>query len=105
MALFDSESIYIESQTTKKNKIIAIDKIIDALLMTAAKAAAGESISEYSLDDGQTKIRTVRRTSKEIMASIAAFQSLKQAYINEINGRVFRLVDAKNFNQLNYGRR
>lgn len=95
---YDSASIYIESRTDARSKIVAIDAIINALILTALKAAEGESILEYWLDDGQTKIKTVRRTSAEIQASILAYQKLKQMYTNQLNGRVFRLVDSKNFN-------
>lgn len=98
MTVYDSASIYLDSRTSVKDKITAIDAIISALLTTAVKAAAGENITEYSLDDGQTKIKTIRRTSKEIEASIAAFERLKQYYVNQLNGRVFRLIDSKNFN-------
>jgi hypothetical protein len=98
MTVYDSADIYLESRTGARAKITAIDAIVDALLLTAAKAAAGENILEYSLDDGQTKIKTVRRSSKEIEASIMAFQRLKQLYINQLNGRVFRMIDSKNFN-------
>lgn len=98
MVVYDSASIYIESRTNAKAKLIAIDAIIDALFLTAIKAAEGENITEYWLDDGQTKIKTIKRSSKEIEASIAAFQKLKHYYMNQLNGRVFRLVDSKNFN-------
>ena len=98
MTVYDSASIYLDSRTSVKAKITAIDAIIAALLTTAVKAASGENITEYWLDDGQTKIKTVRRTSKEIEASIAAFERLKQYYVNQLNGRVFRLIDSKNFN-------
>lgn len=97
MTIYDSADIYLESKTTARQKVVAIDAIITALLSTAAKAATGENITEYWLDDGQTKIKTVRRSSGEIMASIKAFEQLKQLYINQINGRVMRLVDGKNF--------
>jgi hypothetical protein len=98
MTVYDSADIYIESRTGARAKIAAIDAIIDALLLSAAKAATGENITEYSLDDGQTKIKTIRRSSKEIEASIMAFQRLKQLYINQLNGRVVRMIDGKNFN-------
>jgi peptidyl-tRNA hydrolase len=98
MTVYDSAEIYLESRKDAKDKIKAIDAIIDALLLTAVKAAAGENITEYWLDDGQTKIKTIRRSSKEIEASIQAYQKLKQYYINQLNGRVMRMVDSKNFN-------
>lgn len=95
--IYDSAAGYIESATTIEGRITAIEAIITALLTTAANAAANEYITEYSLDDGQTKIRTAYRGTAAIMASIKSFESLKQYYMNKVNGRVFRLVDGKNF--------
>jgi hypothetical protein len=100
MTVYDSASIYIDSRTTLRAKITAIDAIIAALEVSALKAAAGESIEEYWLDDGQTKIKTIRRTSEQIAKSILSFEQIKQRYVNQLNGRVFRLVDGKNFNNL-----
>ena len=100
MTVYDSASIYIDSRTTLRAKITAIDAIIAALEVSALKAAEGESIEEYWLDDGQTKIKTIRRTSQEIAKSIFAFEQIKQRYVNSLNGRVFRLIDGKNFNNL-----
>lgn len=98
MTVYDSASIYIDSRTTLRAKITAIDAIIAALEVSALKAAEGESIEEYWLDDGQTKIKTIRRTSEQIAKSIFNFEQIKQRYVNSLNGRVFRLVDGKNFN-------
>ncbi len=100
MTVYDSASIYIDSRTTLRAKITAIDAIIAALEVSALKAAEGESIEEYWLDDGQTKIKTIRRTSEQIAKSIFNFEQIKQRYVNSLNGRVFRLVDGKNFNNL-----
>jgi basic membrane lipoprotein Med (substrate-binding protein (PBP1-ABC) superfamily) len=92
---FDSAAIYIDSATSLCDKIERIDLVIDALLTNALKAAANENITEYSLNDGQTVIKTVYRGSASVEASIAAFERIKQMYVNRLNGRVFRLVDSK----------
>jgi hypothetical protein len=94
---YDSCAIYIDSATTVAARIVRIDAVIDALESSMLKAAAGENISEYSLDDGQTKISTVYRSTDQIMNSIMGLEKLKQYYINRLNGRVVRLVDSKNF--------
>jgi hypothetical protein len=97
MAVFDSADIYIQCTTDLRERIVRIDAIIDALETTALKAAATGNISEYSLNDGQTQIKTVYRSPKDVQASIDAFEMIKQRYINRLNGRVVRLVDSKNF--------
>jgi tRNA(Ser,Leu) C12 N-acetylase TAN1 len=97
MLYYDSEAVYIESGVDLAAKIVRIDAILCALESAALKAAAGEDISEYWLDDGQTKIKATRRGANGIATSILAFERIRQRYLNQLNGRVFRFVDIKNF--------
>ena len=97
MIEYDSADIYIDSATSLTDKITRIDTVISALLTTATKAAANDNISEYWLDDGQTKIKTVYKGADAVFKSIEAFERLKTYYRNKLNGRVVRLVDRKNF--------
>lgn len=93
--IYDSAAAYIEDCTSLEEKVTRIDAIIDALLTTALKAAGNDNVTEYSLDDGQTKIKTVYRGADAIMASIRSFEQLRQIYLNRLNGHVVRLVDSK----------
>ena len=104
MIIFDSAAKYIECATSLQDKITRIDTIIDALLTTATKMAANDNISEYQLNDGQTQIKTVYKGSDGVMRSIQSFESLKQLYINKLNGRHMRLMDSKNLPGFGYGR-
>lgn len=104
MIVYNSAAIYIDSAADLREKITRIDAVIDALETTALVAAEKNSITEYSLDDGQVKIKTVYRNSTEVANSIDAFERIKQRYINQLNGRTFRLVDGKNFIRTRYGR-
>ena len=97
MVLYDSEFDYIESKSDARSKITAIDAIISALLTSAAKAALSEDVQEYWLDDGQTKIKTVRRSVASITKSISELRKLKQTYMAQINGRIISLRGGKNF--------
>lgn len=97
MAIYDSADIYIGTASDTADRIVKIDQVINALLQAATTSAANANISEYSLDDGQTKIKTVYKDVAQIFASINAFEKLKQMYINQLNGRHMRLVDGKNF--------
>lgn len=98
MVIYSSADIYIESCTTLRAKIAAISAIQDALLTSALKAAAKGSISQYSLNDGQTIISATYRNAKEINDAYTSFETVKQIYINRLNGRSVRLLDSKNFN-------
>lgn len=102
--IFDSAAIYVDTATTNRAKIVKIDAIISALEDAALKSAGKANLTEYSLDDGQIKIRTMYRSTAEIMKAINDFEKIKQMYINRINGRVFRMVDSKNFTNRNNSR-
>ncbi len=97
MVEYTDEGIYLESCTTNQAKLVAINTIIDRLMAAAAGGAGNEGISEYWLDDGQTKIKKVYRSTASIFSAIQTFEQLKEMYINKINGRVVRLVDHRNF--------
>lgn len=94
---FDSEGLYIESYATNLEKITAINAIQDALLSTAMRAASTGNMTEYMLNDGQTIIKTVYRSAAAVMEAWKSWESIKQVYVNRINGRMVRLVDSKNF--------
>jgi len=95
--IYNSADIYIDSCQTLQDKITAIQAIIDALIVTATKAAGTANFNEYYLDDGQTKIQTRYRDVADIFQAINAFERLKQMYVNRLNGRMIRMVDGKNF--------
>jgi len=101
MVVYDSAALYVSSCASLQAKITAIDNIISALLTTALVAVGKGDISEYSLDDGQTKIKTVYRSASEITTAVENFERIKQLYINQLDnnrtGRRTRLVDSKNF--------
>jgi len=95
MADFESEELFINSRTNSAEKLKAIDLIIDALYTLAASAAGKDDVEEYSLDDGQTKIRTKFRGLTSITKAILSFEQLRSMHFNRLNGHVIRLVDSK----------
>src|SRR5688500_1882361 len=96
MVTYDSAEIYIQSCTSLRAKITAIDEVVDVLMTTVLKAAARENVSQYSLNNGQTVINTTYRSTKEVIESIKGFEAIREMYVNRLNGRVVRLVDSKN---------
>jgi hypothetical protein len=99
MVIYESAIDYIGVATNARERIVRIDAIIFALENSAIKAAATGEITEYSLDDGQTKISQVYRNPLEIERSITAFERIRQMLINRITGRMTRLSDESNFRQ------
>jgi len=97
MVVFNSIPDYIFGQPCINVQLARIEAIINELYKSLLKAAMNEDISEYSLDDGQTKIRTVYKSSESITKSIEAMKRLKADLINDRDGRVVRMMDSKNF--------
>ena len=97
MAIYSTCSNYISSATDLKDKIARYDSIITALEDAALKGASQNDLQQYTLDDGQTKITTVYRDISSTIKAINDFIALRQICINQLNGRVIRLVDNKNF--------
>jgi len=94
MIVYQSEAFYIASVTEKKAKITAIKAIIAALEVKALSSIDNIDVEEYMLDDGQTKIKTTFRSPEAIWKAIHNYEILLQRYINQLNGRVVRLLDA-----------
>lgn len=92
---FQSETLFIDSATDMAEKVEKIDLIIAALLDLSLTAVGKQDIIEYTLDDGQTKIRTEFRGMSAILKAIDDYEGLRQRYFNRLNGRTFRLVDSK----------
>ncbi len=97
MVEFDSSEMYIESAKTLKDKVKKIDAVIAGLLTAATTSAANAHITSYSIDNGQTKINAEYSGTASIFASIKGFEELREYYKQKINGRVFRMIDSKNF--------
>lgn len=94
---YDSCAIYVQSATSLKDKVVKINALIDLLYGTALTAVATDNMTEYALDDGQTKIRTVYKGSESILKAIDILERQKQTALNQLNGRITRVVDGKNF--------
>lgn len=95
MITYNSASIYISSKKSLVDKIKAVDAILDALDDAELDAALNENKSLYILDDGQTKIQVNYRGLGGIESARLALEQRKQRYVNQLNGRVVRLVDSK----------
>lgn len=91
-------SDYIESKTSLRKKIIAIDSLIDSMMLVMADSisGAGANVSEYQLDDGQVKVRTAYRSIDDVQNGIHSLEKLKQMYLNRLNGRNVVLRNEKN---------
>lgn len=106
--IYKSGVVYIQSLATVQARIAAIDAIIDALLNQALAAiesgstetTSSNTLSQYSLNDGQTIISASYRSSSEVKKDIQNYQDLREVYLasyHNSKGRMVRLVDHKSF--------
>lgn len=95
--IFTSAKEYIDSCTSIRARITAIDNVIAALITQSVTAAEGDDIQEYWLNDGQTQIKTIYRGASNIQRAILGFERLKNYYEQKLTGRVTVLMDSKNF--------
>lgn len=93
---YDTCGLYFASKTDARDKIAAIDAVIDALLTTVLTNITKAPISEYMLNDGQTIIKEVYRDPNKVVEVINTLKMIKQQYANDINGRVHTLISGKN---------
>lgn len=95
MAIYITCIDYIRCSTDTTDKIARIDAIIAALEDSMLAGALKANIEEYSLDDGQTKIKTVFRSVKDIEDAIKALEGRKNRLINNCVGYRYGLQDGK----------
>jgi hypothetical protein len=101
---YDSEAVYVLSQTDALSKIAAIDNCIDVLLTSVLLSVGQATTQEYMLNDGQSIIKTIYRSPDQVIKSVSTLRMLRQQYINDVNPRQVRMVDAKNLISHRFGR-
>lgn len=79
---------YIQSKASLTAKIIAIEALIDAMLLSSIEAIENSGTASYSMDDGQMKVMTQYRSMSEVTAGIKELEKIKQIYVNRRNGNV-----------------
>ncbi len=91
-----TEYQYIIDSTGLKDRYDRICLIIAGLETQQLAVIANSDIEEYTLDDGQTKIKTVYRDLESITKAILDFTKIKNQILQQLTGtRIVRLADAK----------
>jgi len=103
MAVFESEVCFISCSQSQIDRANRIMQVIIALENQSLEAAGNSDISEYSLDDGQIRIKTAYRTPEEIAKAIDHYEKIYNRIVARCSGtRIVSLRDARAFN-LNSG--
>jgi hypothetical protein len=95
MGIYLTCTDYIKCATSTQDKIEKINQIIDALEDSILEGALKANIEEYSLNDGQTTIKTVFRDISSIETAITALERRKNRLINKCVGYRYGLQDGK----------
>lgn len=96
MAEFDTFGHYILDANNIQDKIKRIETSIEKLYDMLILSAANMDLMETSLDDGQTKIKSIYRSAKEITNTIDSLDKIHTRLINKLNGRKYVLKDINN---------
>lgn len=90
-------SVYIGSKTTARERIEAIESLIDTMMLRMTEVGEGSAatVDEFSLDDGQMRVRTSYRSIADVEAGIKALLRLKSHYVNQYNGNITVLRDVR----------
>jgi hypothetical protein len=96
MVVYDTCGLYFNSKTTARDRITAIEAVIDALMTTVLTSVGTANVTEFMLNDGQTTIKGVYRNPNEVISAVETLERVKQYYVNQINGRAHRAVEGKN---------
>jgi hypothetical protein len=90
---------YIESAADTAARIVRIKAIIVALeeqMYTIASDPAQAAVQEYSLDTGQSKIKTVHRTIADISTAIDVYDKMLVRLVQRTRSRTTQLIDKRN---------
>ena len=88
-------STYLECHKTLVDKIKAIEALISAFELKLLDVGDSIVYDDYEMNDGQMKVRTKYRNSKDVLAGINGLEQLKQRYLNRVNGRTTILRSGK----------
>lgn len=88
---------YLECKTDLADRVVAIEALIDAMLVQMVTNVSDSGTAEFQLDDGQIKIRTVFRNINEVTRGIESLERIKNIYNNRLRGRIGILRDEKVF--------
>lgn len=93
-------SIYLETKNSLLERIIAIEALIELMILKIADSVSGSNstVDEYWMDDGQMKVKTSYRSVTDVEMGVKALERMKQMYVNKYNGRSFVLRDASGLN-------
>lgn len=74
---------YVKAAMTTDQKICRLEEIIAIMYDSLAESALNQDISEYRMDDGQTKVQSIYRSASQITNAIEDLERLVQFHKNK----------------------
>lgn len=88
----------LNSCTKAVDKIALIDTLLDSLYTKAIAAVTNGDIAEYSLDTGQTVVKTKYRSMEELEKAISGYERLRKMLQADALPRKIKLIPGSSFN-------
>jgi hypothetical protein len=98
--VYEKETELLATCKTAREKVQRYDQIITALENIIINGGDNLDVGEYSLDDGQTKIRRTFRGPNELFDAIEKFMRLRNRAVRNVVGGVYQL---RNVEQIKRG--
>lgn len=90
----------LDTCTKAAEKIALIDTLLDSLYTKAIAAVANGDIAEYSLDTGQTVVKTKYRSMEELEKAITGYEKLRKMLTADAMPRKVKLIPGSSFNNV-----
>lgn len=82
-----TETLYIKSASSLKERYDRICTIIYALEDILLDSTGQSDIDEYKINDGQMKIETIYRSVEDMVDGINKLEVIRERIFNQLNGR------------------
>lgn len=79
---------YVSEQTTVKDKITALNNVIDKLELSLLDVADSSAYKDYSMKDGQMEVKATYNSIDDVVKQIEKLTKLKVYYQNKLTGRI-----------------
>jgi hypothetical protein len=79
---------YIQSKDCLDARILAVENLIDAMLLTSIESVDNSGTMSYTLDDGQMKVTTQYRSMKEVTDGLVGLERILHGWINRRDGSI-----------------
>jgi len=89
---------YVDAKSKLIGKVATYDLLIESMEKAILLGTESGHINQYEMDDGQMKVRANYRSISEMVRAVKGLETLRQMYINRINGSITVLRGGNHIN-------